>query len=298
MRRRDGLRAALLALALLAAPSFGYEPQVHQRLTFHAAKILNRCLEGSRIPPLTPLQVRFIATSNMGLANSNFLVRFFRWSYFDMADRDDRQLLWLINTRFLEHFEEVVAQMDDTEDATERYRHLGRIVSYVQLVGSPSRAVPVYAARFWRWSFADRFDDYAVDDQALEAALGNDCSFLDDPPDSYRAVLFEVARDTLDAVRSPMGGLPATWEAFWQLGEEPGDFGDYGPAGNSFGEAVEFPCTEDPTQRCVLLEDDPLYTEFALARQVAAVQGTARAMFLHQLRFGEPADEPGVARSR
>src|SRR5690606_10484898 len=104
MRRRDGLRAALLALALLPALSFGYEPQVHQRLTFHAAKILNRCLEGSRIPPLTPLQVRFIATSNMGLANSNFLVRFFRWSYFDMADRDDRQLLWLISTRFLEHF--------------------------------------------------------------------------------------------------------------------------------------------------------------------------------------------------
>src|SRR5690606_35359402 len=151
-----------------------------------------------------------------------------------------------------------------------------RIVSYVQLVSAPSRAVPVYAARFWRWSFGDRFDDYPVEEQALEAALGADCSFLDDPPDSYRAVLYEVARDTLDAVRSPMGGLPATWEVFWQLGDQPGDFGDYGAAGNSFGSAVEFPCNDAPRQRCVLLEDDPLYAEFALERQVAAVKGTAR----------------------
>jgi hypothetical protein len=271
---------------------------VHQRLTFHAAKVLNRCLEGSDVPALTPLQVRFIATSNMGLANSNLLVRFFRWSYFDMADRDDRQLLWLINTRFLEHFEQVVGEVRSTDDASDRYRELGRIVSYVQLVSSPSRAVPVYAARFWRWSFGDRFDGYPVDEQALERALGRDCAFLDNSPDSYRAVLYEVARDTVQAVRAPMGGLPATWESFWQLGEKPGDFGDYGPAGNSFGRNVEFPCSEQPEQRCVLLNDDPLYAEFAVERQAAAVRGTARAMFLHQLRHEEAPVDSTMADNR
>lgn len=149
-------------------------------------------------------------------------------------------------------------------------------------MSAPSRAVPVYTARFWRWSFGDRFDSYPLNEAALEAALGNDCSWLDEPPDSYRDVLNEVAEDTLRAVSAPIEGLPTTWEAFWQPGREPGDFGDYGPAGNNFGRRVEFPCSEDRGERCVLLADDPLYARFALARQLAAVRGTARAMYLHQ----------------
>jgi hypothetical protein len=286
MRRAEGLWMLLL-LALLPGRGLGYDPEVHQRLTFYAAKVLNRCLGDSEVAPLTPLQVRFIATSNMGLANSNALVRFFRWSYFDIADRDDRKVLWLINTRFLNHFEEVAGNVRSTRDPTERYRELGRVVSYVQLVSSPSRAVPVYAARFWRWSFGDRFDGYPVSDQALEAALDEDCSFLAEPPDSYRAVLYAVAADTVEAVRSPIGGLPTTWESFWQPGQAPGDFGDYGSAGNSFGRKVEFPCAPDRAEQCVLLENDPLYAEFALERQLAAIRGTAQAMYLHQLRHVE-----------
>ncbi len=291
-RRRAGAlrrwvgRAMLLAVTLVPGSGFGYEPVVHQRLTFHAAKTLNRCLDGTPLQPLTPLQVRFIANSNMGLANSNFLVRFFRWSYFDVEGGDDRRFLWLINTRFLDHFEQLVDDLGNAGDETDRYRELGRIVSYIQLVSSPSRAVPVYATRFWRGSFGDRFDSYRVDEDALEAALAGDCGFLNPPPESYRAVLQEVARDTLQAVSSPIGGLPTTWRSFWAPAAEPGDFGDYGPAGNSFGRRVEFPCAERGGQRCVLLADDPLYAEFALARQLAAVRGTARAMYLHALERG------------
>lgn len=287
-RRRQGGAVALLLCVLLPTLASGYEPQAHQRLTFYAAKALNRCLEGSDVPPLTPLQVRFIATSNMGLANSNALVRFFRWSYFDVAGRDDRKVLWLINTRFLNHFDEVAQKLRTTSDSADRYRELGRVVSYVQLVTSPSRAVPVYSGRFWRWSFSDRFDNFTVREQILEKALGEDCSLLKPKPESFREILFDVARETLKAVRSPIGGLPTTWESFWEPGEEPGDFGDYGPAGNNFGRKVEFPCSEDPHQTCVLLENDPLYLEFALQRQLDAVRGTARAMYLHQLLHGEP----------
>jgi hypothetical protein len=127
-----------------------------------------------------------------------------------------------------------------------------------------------------------------VNEQALEQALGTDCSYLSDLPRSYRAVLHAVAADTVEAVRSPIGGLPTTWEAFWQPGDRPGDFGDYGPAGNSFGRAVEFPCRDGSDELCVLLEDDPLYAEFALARQLAAIRGTARAMFLHQVSRSAP----------
>lgn len=295
-RRVAMLLAGVLTLAALlpGAPSLGYEPQVHQRLTFYAAKVLNRCLEDTDVPPLTPLQVRFIATSNMGLANSNALVRFFRWSYFDLAAAEDRSLLWLVNTRFLDHFEELVDGLREARTAPEGYRELGRIVSYVQLVSSPSRAVPVYAARFWRWSFTDRFDGYPLDESRLETALGESCGFLEEPPETFQSVLYGVALNTLNAVRAPIEGLPTTWESFWTPGRSLGDFGEYGPAGNSFGRRVEFPCAADGDERCVLLADDPLYADFALARQVAAVEGTARAMYLHQARFAIAPSQDGA----
>jgi hypothetical protein len=277
-----GALAGILLL-LLPALSFAYDPQVHQRLTFFAAKTLNRCLEGSKVPPVTPLQVRYIATSNVGLANSNTFVRFFRWSYFDAGDSRSRKFLWLVNTRFTEHFEQLVGNLRETPDETERFRELGRIVSYVQLVSTPTRALPVYSTRFWRGTLTDRFDRYRFDEGALQEALAeDDCSFLDDTPDNYRAILQSVARDTREAVLAPIDGLPATWEAFWQPGPSLGDFGDYGPAGNTFGRKAEFPCSGNGAERCVLLRGDPLYAEFALQRQLAAVRGTAQAMFLFQ----------------
>ena len=126
---------------------------------------------------------------------------------------------------------------------------------------------------------------YPLDEARLEAALGESCAFLDAPPETFKAVLYAVALDTLNAVRAPIEGLPTTWASFWTPGRSPGDFGEYGPAGNNFGRRVEFPCAADSAERCVLLSDDPLYSDFALARQVAAVHGTARAMYLHQARF-------------
>lgn len=284
------LRLLMLAAWLGAGSAWGYEPDVHQQLTFLAAKELNRCAEGSEVAPLTPLQVRYIANSNVGLANSNALVRLFRWSYFDpsAAAQPDRRFLWLVNTRFTDHYAELVGELQRANDEADRLRDLGRIVSYVQLVSSPVRAVPVYTARFWRGSLNDRFDLYPIDEQALEAALGGDCGYLERSPNSFVEVLEEVAADTLAAVAAPIGALPTTWEAFWVPGRTAGAFGDYGPAGNRFGVRTEFACAAPGPIRCVLLEGDPLYAEFALARRLAAVRGTARAMLLHQrLHAGE-----------
>ena len=99
-------------------------------------------------------------------------------------------------------------------------------------------------------------------------------------PDSYDRVLTDTADRTLAAVRESIDGLPASWTAFWTPSEDPGSFGDYGPAGNSFGRRTEFRCGAD--QRCVLLQDDPLYREFALARHLDAVRGTQAAMLKMQ----------------
>jgi len=204
----------------------------------------------------------------------------FNWRYYDRDSESERSLLWAIDTRFHEQFNHALKRLKRTQDPAKRYINLGRVVSYVQLVSSPAHTVPVFTARFWRFSLSDRFDRYPVDEPAIQQALDDDCSFVEQPATDYAAILRRVAADTLVAVRSPIAGLPTTWEAFWEFADEADSFGEYGPAGNNFGRATEFPCANE--ERCVLLNDDPLYAQFALLRHIAAVQGTMDAFLLMQ----------------
>jgi hypothetical protein len=294
-RVRLASRAFALAAALLAATfeAGAYEPEVHQQLTFLAAKQLTRCGDAGTTQ-LSPLEVRRIANSNLGMADSNFFVRLFRWTYYDPLEREGTSIAWVLNTRFNDHFRELVRELDEADTTSARLREFGRIVSYIQLATSPARAIPVYAPRFWRWSFSDRFDAYPLQEAQIEALLAADCAHLRTSPASYEAILAETAADTLAAVKGPIGGLPATWESFWTLPDERGEFGEYGPAGNLFGRYAEFPCGATAIHRCVLITDDPAYVDFALGRQLAAVRATARAMLLFErtTAVGEEPDAP------
>jgi len=266
-----------LCLALTGTSALAYDGQIHQRLTFLAAKQFNRCVAGTEVEPVTPLEVRYMARSSVATADPNFLVRMFRWGYYDRADEAERSAFWLVDTRFHAHFNELLRQLDGTTDDVERFQEFGRIASYLQLVTSPAHVVPVYTARFWRLSLADRFDSYPVDDAAVEAVIGDDCSFLEEPPPAYRDILRKAALSTLAAVQQPIAGMPTTWEAFWSLADEERSFGDYGPAGNTFGRKTEFRCGR--AERCLLLKDDPLYREFAAARHADAVRATVAALY-------------------
>jgi hypothetical protein len=264
-----------------------YEPKNHQVITFVAAKQFNNCLQepGNGIPRLTPLEVRYVVKSNVGQAKANPFGRMFRWNYYDVAGAD-RRWLWVMDTRFNGHFDDIAKELAETADPGEQLKLVGRLVSYIQDVTSPAHAVPVYSTRFWRFSFGDRFDGYDVDQDELAEAVAEDCPDLATSVDAYQQILKDTALDTLAALQEPLPGLPLTWEAFWSLPQESGSFGEYGPAGNNFGRAVEFDCGEG--QRCVLLRHDPLYRQFALARHAAAVRGTMRAMLLwHQQEHPE-----------
>lgn len=273
------LAAMLLSLAVL--PAHAYDGSAHQFMTFLAAKQFNRCVEGTDIPALTPLQVRYIAKANTGLADRSVFARMFNWRYYDRDDQSEQSMMWVVDTRFHDHFDELSGRLQVVEDPVAAYQDLGRTISYIQLVSSPPRVVPVYVARFWRFSFSDRFDGFPLDEEALVAAIEGDCRFLDPPPESYADVLAAVADRTLEAVFQPMDGLPTDWTAFWRPNIDADGFGDYGPAGNNFGRRTEFRCAAG--ERCVLLNDDPLYAEFALARHADAVRGTQAAMLLMQL---------------
>jgi hypothetical protein len=278
--RKAGFLAAVL-LSLIALPVQAYDGSAHQFMTFLAAKQFNRCVEGTDIPALTPLQVRYIAKANTGLADRSVFARMFNWRYYDRDDQSEQSMMWVVDTRFHDHFDELSGRLQVVEDPVAAYQDLGRAISYIQLVSSPPRVVPVYVARFWRFSFSDRFDGYPLDEEALVTAIEGDCRFLETPPESYADVLVSVAERTLEAVLEPISGLPTDWTAFWRPNRKADGFGDYGPAGNSFGRRTEFRCAGG--ERCVLLKDDPLYAEFALARHADAVRGTQSAMLRMQL---------------
>ena len=281
-----GLAALCMLAGVAARPAHGYEPAIHQKLTFVAAKQLDRCVAGSEIPGLNALQVRIIAKANTRQADANLFVRMFRWNYYDPSGVGDRDILWVIDTRFHEHFDQVVRRIGSSVEANDRYRNLGRIVGYVQDVTSPPHAVPVYATRWWRFTLQDRFDRYPVDEDGVAGLVEGSCAYVMNPAADYHSVLESAARNTLAAVRSPVAGLPVTWEIFWKAHENPGRFGSYGPAGNNFGRGARFPCGQ--TERCVLLDDDPLYADFAMRRHAAAVVATMRAMMIAQ-RVGSEA---------
>ena len=263
-----------------ALPVHAYDGKVHQLFTFLAAKQFNRCVEGTDIPPLTPLQVRYIARANTGLVDRSLIAKMFNWRYYDRAHQEEQTMLWVVDTRFHDHFKQLTERLQTMRDPVAAYQDLGRMLSYVQMVTSPPRAVPVFTARFWRFSFSDRFDGYRVDEEALTDAVGGDCSFLEDVPADYQAVLRETAERTMAAIQSPIDGMPTNWTAFWKPAKDPENFGDYGRAGNSFGKRTEFRC--EGKQRCVLLNNDPLYAEFALERHRDAIRATQRALLLMQ----------------
>ena len=263
----------LLAM-LLGGTVAAYEGRAHQQLTFIAAMQFNRCVAELDVPRLTALQVRYVAR-----AEWRFSRKVARWPYYDGRDESRKRLLGFIQTRLHEHFDAAVAKLAVADDLSGKYANLGVIVNLIQDVTSPAHVVPVFTTRWWRFSFADRFNTYDVDERAVEEAIGDYCMPLDGGDETFAAVLHRTADDTRAAVRAPMLGMPATWEALWEFGD-PGEFGEYGNAGNNFGRPTRFDCGN--ADRCVLLKDDPLYAAFALERHVVAVRATMAAMLLAQ----------------
>ena len=291
-------RLLLVALLYSTGNVWAYEASQHQYLTFLAARQFNHCVGGngegvdvtggaSEMPRLTPLEVRYMARANVGLAETNFLVRMFRWNYYEPAEQAEKSVLWLFETRFHKHFNELVRRLERPRDPVDAYQDLGRLLGYVQLVSAPSHAVPIYTGRFWRFSLSDRFDSYPIDEAALEKLLEDDCSFLDAPSQSYLEVLRSAATATIASVQDPIPGMPTTWQAFWRPSRQAGEFGEFGDAGNNFGRRTEFRCGgsnngERSRQRCVLLGDDPLYAEFALQRHAQAVRASLQTLAIMQ----------------
>lgn len=296
--------ACLVLFALAAEDVRAYTAETRQALTFAAAKRFNRCVEGTDVPRLTALQVRNLVRGNLREGERNFLRRSMRWSYYDRSGVDDKRLLWAVETRMHGRYdatrENVFAEAGVSEN--DRYVFLGITAHYLQTVTVPADVVPIFHPRPWRWPAGDRFSQYALDAEVLETRLGDLCPELFATPsdETFTTLLDRTAAATMAAIRSPIADMQTTWHAFWEE-DEPGRFGNYGPAGNSFGRGTRFPCGED---RCLLLDGDPIYQEFAARQQRLAVLATMRAVLLLQrfraardaslLEIAEPYRDPAA----
>ncbi len=287
--RKYGVLAAagVLAGAVLCVPVAAYEGDVHQQLTFIAARQYNQCAEDTHLRTLTPLQVRYIAIANANQADSAWWRRIFRWNYYNRGNQSPGKFLWLLDTRMHRHFRDTLERLDEARDLSRRFTNLGRIINYLQDATTPVHVVPVYTTRWWRLSVSDRFNGFPVDTDGVAAALGEDCSGVRRTDMGFDNLLATTAERTINSVTESIPGLPVSWEAFWEFNDDAENFGRYGNAGNNFGREVRFRCDrpEDGRRKnCVLVQDDPLYLEYARARHLDAVQATITAMALMQER--------------
>jgi len=276
---RIGIRASAWVFLLVSGLGFaqlahGYPGATHQQLMFLAARQYNECVKDAPEFRLSALQVRYAAKAAVSQAEPSFLRRMFRWGFYEREEQSPKSSLWVIETRMHEHFNTLVAEAEAAATDAEMFPVVGRIAAYVQDVTSPVRVVPIYSARFWRFNTHDRFTAIKVQEEQLAAALTDVCdAVLTDTRLEYSSILTATANQSLTAIRQPIPGMPTTWQSFWRLASDPADFGEYGPAGNRFGARTSFRCGDE---RCVLLNKDPLYEEFAQARHLDAVVGTMR----------------------
>ena len=302
----------LFASLLVSSAAQAYPGELHQQLTFLAAKQLSRCdaiwspsqdlpvdqsLQAMPGPigRLSALDMRYVVRANVARSKSNFLGRTFRWNYFDLSSDSNESVLGIFDTRFNSRFAAISDQLFNASEKRDRLEAFGEVLSFLQDVSTPSRVVPVFTGRWWSFSLHDRFDRYPIDESRLEEEIGGVCQEVaehlnefdgQNERGSLKRLLGQTARRTMAAVNSDIVGMPASWTSFWQPSEkEPGGaFGEYGTAGNEFGNRVEFRCgsKDDPKMRCLLLKDDPLYQEFAFDRHKEAVTATMLAMLLVQ----------------
>lgn len=284
--------SAWVVLATVAGTAWGYDSRLHQDLTFIAAKELSLCQSRDDEVSqgrLTALDTRYIVRANVAEAASNLFTRMFRWNYYAPGDEPPKAAWGLIDTRFKNHVEQLIDSLRNNEQREERLKTFGRLLTYIQDVTSPAHVVPVFTTRWWRLSFYDRFDRYKIDANRLadddhdycgrvQAVIAAQAKATD--AGAVAGLLSATAELTMRAVRAPIDGFPARWSAYWQFAEREGDFGEYGPAGNTFGERTRFRCGEGT--QCLLLRNDPLYRDFAHSRHRDAVAATMEAMILLQ----------------
>jgi hypothetical protein len=272
-------RFLLACLLLLSVPAGAFSVEDHRALT--AAAVDAALASGAR-PGLATHRDSVLhgATAE----DLNLHVKWTGWHHFYRPEgRLDSALRQGSDARVRELWEEALeaARHGDMSRAWDRAGHLAH---HLQDMASPPHVVPV------NHGLGDGFERYG-----LRASLSR-LPAREVTPLSGSEAQLALARETLEVVRSQVlatrEGAGVPWSAFWsEPGVESGDFGAYGPVGNSFGQArVRW---KGSTRRA----DPAAYAAFMDARAAAAVAYTRAFLEWAAQRFEEVSDAP-VSASR
>ena len=215
MNRLSLLLISLVAVEVTGVSSnvWGYESDLHQQLTFIAARQLNECVQDeANVTRLSALDTRYIVKANVAQADGNFFVRMFRWHYYNRDDQTNRSAWGLIETRFHDRFVELIVTLQSGKQRRRQLTSFGQMLSFIQKVSSPPYVVPVFTGRWWRFSLGDRFNRFPIDAKRVESALAGRCAEILNGPSTYQKILERcVAPSKICPQRgSPFGNLPVS----------------------------------------------------------------------------------------
>ena len=134
------MKKLLFLLMGFAAELHSYDSDIHQQLTFLAAKQYSKCAETQEgLYRPSALDVRYLVRANVAQADAGFFSRMFRWNYYSPESQDQKDVLWVIETRFQGHYRSLLRQIELGDKAEDRLKAVGRVISYLQDVTSPPR---------------------------------------------------------------------------------------------------------------------------------------------------------------
>jgi len=276
----------LLAVSSIFVNSsaYAYYPAIHESLTKLAIERYNHCQSTLGLPEFNLTLANLISEANSHEDTQFIFKRILNWHFYDV-NKEEKKLLFF-DTRLHRHFNALeLSLLSRPPDMTERGRLLGALLHYIQDVSVPAHVAPIFHPRL-ELPAQDSFDEYPVaqlwqNRENLEKNItcpqfNRDLQATIDATDQYNRLLDRVALQTRVAITQPIADLPVTWNAFWLTGEK-GEFGEYGIAGNHFGEQVSIPCAESI---CKIEAGDKIYVEFAFVQHRLAIQASVDAIYL------------------
>ena len=124
------MKKLLFLLIGFAAELHSYDSDIHQQLTFLAAKQYSKCAETQQgLYRPSALDVRYLVRANVAQADAGFFSRMFRWNYYSSNPQDQKDVLWVIETRFQRHYRSLLRQIELGDKAEDRLKAVGRVIS-------------------------------------------------------------------------------------------------------------------------------------------------------------------------
>lgn len=255
------IRIPILLLALLPFHAHAFHLDDHKRIMIQAMNEMQACLPGK----LTAASQRIIWQSDLQ-EDINILLKDTFYSHFYNPNKKLAMLRFDSSVRVKDEQSGLMKMVNTVDDLNQQSNSsgLGAAAHHIQDMAVPAHVVPVMHG------LGDGFETYPFEG---DISSGWSCAEIAKFSGSQDllAILKETALLTLAKVQGTQyNGLSG--EGFWK-GSSDNQFGDYGVAGNNFGQAKIL------INGRTLTIDPQFYSSFKQAQMRLAVQQSIKALY-------------------